>query len=223
MYRSIDEVEKALADRSYAESVMSAVSKGSKGKFNYVPWNETAKLLTRIFGSFGWSARIVGSHSDTERGIYRTDLELDVYAMSEHGQVMKKTLPGTGGCVASPLSHDDAMKSSRSDALSVAAKSLGDAFGLYLYDKGDPARTEPVTNNQSRTAAPAPKATGDLGPRPTAGQLKFGASLGWSEDDFNAMAFKEWKAILDEKKRKPAANKVAPVKSQDALVEELFG
>ena len=38
--------------------------------------------------------------------------------------------------------HDTAAKGARSDFLSVAAKLLGEAFGIFLYDKGDPAHTE---------------------------------------------------------------------------------
>ncbi|MDE2104622.1 MAG: hypothetical protein KGL39_45725, partial [Patescibacteria group bacterium] len=61
--KTVGEIEAALRNRERVEAVMAEVDKGRKGKFTYVPWNETAKLLTEIFGTFGWSAKITSSHS----------------------------------------------------------------------------------------------------------------------------------------------------------------
>ncbi len=168
--KTVAEIEAALVNRERVEAVMAQVDKGKKGTFTYVPWNETAKLLTEIFGTFGWSAKIVGSHTDIARGIYIVDLDLEVRALDdETGLVMVKSLPGRGmGIVSngelergSQDAHDTAGKAARSDALSVAAKSLGDAFGLFLYDRGDPARAITSTaaaaysTNETRTVTQA--------------------------------------------------------------------
>jgi hypothetical protein len=176
--RTVGEIEAALRDRTAVTEVLSQVDKGKKGTFTYVPWNETAKLLTQIFGTFGWSAKIIASHSDVERGIYVVDLDLEVRGIDdESGAYFEKHLPGRGmGIVsASELekgsrdAHDTAGKAARSDALSVAAKSLGDAFGLFLYDKGDPARTASSTssNGEQRTTQATTPATDTRAPAGT--------------------------------------------------------
>src|SRR5258706_12439935 len=188
---------------------MAKVDKGNKGAYSYVPWNETVGLLTRVFGPFGWSAEITASYSDTERGIYRTDLKLTVRVLDdETGEVLEVSRPGTGANQANPLSHEDSIKGSRSDAISVAAKSLGDAFGLFLYDKGDPARTS-TANNASRGAATArkPAGTATAGTRKAAGsstgngpsekQMNVFLDNGYEEEEIGRMGFRGWKTILD--------------------------
>lgn len=223
MYRLASEVEKALDDRTYAEGVMASVSKGGKGTFSYIPWNETAKLLTRIFGPFGWNARITHTANDFERGIYRTDLELTVIVEDENGVSRAKTLPGTGvGIVigASADAHDTAIKGSRSDALSVAAKSLGNAFGLYLYDRGDPARSSAASSQQTSSAsATARSSSADLGSRPSEKQMGVLLKAGYSQQQVDTMHFKVWKACIDaifgkgEAPEAPAGKKSAPTKA----------
>lgn len=159
MYRTIADIEKALLDRSRAEKVMARVSKGGKGTFSYVPWNESARLLNDIFGVFGWSTNRTGGVDDVERGLYIYDGVLTVRAEGEEGEVYHKFVAGRGvGVVAASQrenmeAHDTAAKGARSDFLSVACKCLGDAFGLFLYDKGDPARPEAFSNSNTTPAA----------------------------------------------------------------------
>jgi hypothetical protein len=151
--KKVSEIEVLLRDSSTAKTLLAKVDKGSKGKFDYIPWNETARLLTTIFGTFGWSAGIVDreSHVDANGAtVYTVGLDLAVRAQDDESRdIREKHLPGVGVGIAAPNkagvvtadAHDTAAKGARSDALSVAAKSLGDAFGLFLYDKGDPARS----------------------------------------------------------------------------------
>lgn len=197
-FKKVSEIEKALADRAYAEAILSKVDKGNKGAFSYVPWNESVALLTTIFGVFGWSAKIVGSHSDTERGVYRTDLVLTVRAIDdETGVLVEKSVPGTGGSQAGPLSHEDSMKASRSDALSVACKSLGDAFGLFLYDKGDPARggtaPAPRPDTQERKPAASNSGVGYASEK----QLPILRKHGWSDEAIRALDKIQLRAVMD--------------------------
>ena len=158
MYKNISEVEAALADRAQAEALIAKVDKGW-GKASYIPWNETAGLLNRVFGPFGWTTTKVASVDDVVHGIYIYDLELTVYATDEDGHMTSKELTGRGvGVVAQNRltdgeAHDTAAKAARSDALSVAAKSLGDGFGLFLYDRGDPARSSQGAQTEQKQAS----------------------------------------------------------------------
>lgn len=227
MYRSVEEIEKALQDRGRAEAVMARVNKGGKGSFTYIPWNDTVRLLDDVFGVFGWTARVTHTANDFERGIYRTDIELTVLAEAENGAVLTKTLPGTGvGIVVgqSQDAHDTAIKASRSDAISVAAKSLGNAFGLFLYDKGDPARSEGASQQTTRQASSSSTPTVNKapagGPRPSEKQMTY-LLKHYTQGTVDGMEFKTWKACLDAifgKKDLPVPsdlgtpNKEAPVK-----------
>lgn len=173
-YRKVSEVVDILGDRARAEVLIKKVSKGANKKdLDYIPWNETAGLLNDIFGPFGWDDRKVGSESDMQRGIYIVDLELTVKAIDdETGVLVEKRLSGRGmGAVpASQIenadAHDTAGKGAASDALSRAAKKLGEAFGIFLYDRGDPARggssngastttQGAAATQETRTAAPS--------------------------------------------------------------------
>jgi len=150
MYKTIAEVETALQDRTYADSVLSRVDKGNRGKFTYIPWNESARLLNQIFGVMGWSTEKISSVDDLARGIFIYDLALSVSVIGDHGEMARKTVTGRGfGAVSAKAMErgdvdamDTASKGARSDALSVACKLLGEAFGIFLYDKGDPAHSE---------------------------------------------------------------------------------
>jgi recombination DNA repair RAD52 pathway protein len=156
MLKTAEEIAKLLSDRSFAERAMTQVSKGSKGSFTYVPWNETVHILDEVYGHFGWSAELVDRETIVSDGayVYTVGLKLSVSAVTPNGSVITVSRPGVGVGIASknkdgylaPDAHDTAAKAARSDALSTAAKMCGDAFGLFLYDKGDPARQESSSN-----------------------------------------------------------------------------
>ncbi|MDE2105040.1 MAG: hypothetical protein KGL39_47820, partial [Patescibacteria group bacterium] len=96
----------------------------------------------------------------------------------------------------------------RSDALSVAAKSLGNAFGLFLYDKGDPARTPVTSSEVARPAAqgatttktdtrtPAPSGDGRVG-FASEKQLVYLHREHWTDEQVAALGKDELKAVMD--------------------------
>jgi hypothetical protein len=205
--RTVEQVLIDLGDRTKAEAAATKVNKGNKGTFTYIPWNETAKLLSDVFGVFGWSATII--HSDYHNGVYTVDLDLEVRATTAQGGTLSKHVPGRGvgtlklEYLDNPDMHDTAAKAARSDALSTAAKMLGDAFGLYLYDKGDPARNAAQnTAFTPGTALPstygAASSTGQATDRrPSEKQQMVLTKNGYSEAQVATLTFQQWKGVLD--------------------------
>lgn len=175
MLRPIEQVTDLLNDRTFAEKSLTQVSKGSKGSFTYVPWNETTRILDQIFGPMGWDSRLT-DRQVTESGgafIYHVGLELTVRAAAPDGSIITATRAGVGVGIAAPNrdgylapdAHDTAAKAARSDAISTAAKTLGNAFGLFLYDRGDPARegTANVSGQSNSTSQQAQSTSGTSG------------------------------------------------------------
>ena len=220
--KTVAEIEAALQERARADEVLSRVDKGNRGKFTYIPWNETARMLNAIFGVFGWSTYKVASVDNFEQGIYIYDGSLIVRALDGE-QVVEKQVTGRGVGIVGKTSlekgdreaHDTAAKGARSDFLSVAAKLLGEAFGIFLYDKGDPAHTESyvaahangsaqaATTNETSVAQevtkPAPTASADgkvgLASPKQAGVLR---TNGWTDAQIAAIPdYPNLKAIMD--------------------------
>jgi hypothetical protein len=163
-YRKVSEVIELLQNRATAEEQIKKVDKSdkvaSKMGLSYIPWWGTVEILNEIFGVFGWDAVVTSSVSDTERGIYIVDGYLEVRAIDDdQGILVFKRLPGRGvgalsqSALTSADAHDMAAKGARSDFISVAAKGLGDALGIFLYDKADPANAKTPARTTSTNAA----------------------------------------------------------------------
>ena len=217
--KTVEEIETALRDRARADEVLSRVDKGNRGKFTYIPWNETARMMNEVFGVFGWSTYKVSSVDDVERGVYIYDGSLIVRAMAGD-EVIEKQLTGRGVGIVSKGSlekgdreaHDTAAKGARSDFLSVAAKCLGEAFGIFLYDKGDPAHTEGyvaahagaavqiATTHETSTAPqvskPAPTADGKIG-LASEKQAAVMRKNGWNDAQIAELDYATLKAVMD--------------------------
>ncbi len=203
MYKRIEEVQAALVTRIDQDKLQTRPD-----GFTYVPWEVTARQLDHVFGPFGWEENITNQQFDTERGIYIVSRRITGYAElpDENGPrytTITREGVGTGqGDPTNARSTDTAIKAADSDSFSRAAKKLGDAFGLYLYDKSE---QTPRTTSTSTSSAPQRTATTSSGPvrPPSAAQMRFLASLGYSDEDVESMAFATWKAILDNKTQKP--------------------
>lgn len=196
MYKSIEAVTEAL-NTPLDPSLLRQVRGSGNREYSYVPWNVTAKLLTSIFGAEGWSEQVTNQVFDVERGIYTVTRTIIGYAMHDQ-QVVTIVRAGVGVGIVNGehnTAHDTAIKAADSDSFSRAAKKFGPALGLNLYDKDDP-------TNQSATRIPVQGAV-TTGRPPSAAQMRFLASLGYTDADVAAMEFSTWKAILDNKTQKP--------------------
>jgi hypothetical protein len=217
-YRKVSEVVELLADRKPAEAQIKKVDKSdkvaSKMGLSYIPWWGTVEMLNEVFGVFGWDAVVTGTTSDVEHGIYIVDGYIEVRAIDdESGVLVFKRLPGRGvGTVAqSALSsadaHDMGAKGARSDFISVAAKGLGDHFGIFLYDKADPAngrnftpstssqgaKTETQGTTETQKAAPAPSGHGFASEK----QLVYLHREHWTDEQVAALSKEELKRVMD--------------------------
>jgi hypothetical protein len=219
-YRKVSEIVELLQDRAAAEAQIKKVDKGEKKKdLSYIPWWGTVEMLNDVFGVFGWDAVPEHYVSDTERGIYIVDGYLEVRALDdETGVLVSKRLPGRGmGCVPqsalnSADAHDMAGKGARSDFISVAAKGLGNHFGIFLYDKADPANgrnfvastssqgaspaTQVTTQTKTDTKAPAPSADGRIG-FASEKQLVYLHREHWTDAQVAELSKDELKRVMD--------------------------
>jgi Rad52/22 family double-strand break repair protein len=135
----------------------------------YVPWNISATLLNDIFGFFGWDTHETSndtySRDFTDKNgvtrletIYTAGLRLTVRAKMPDGSIITKTVENIGS--AAPGAYTDALdtavKAARSDALSRACKLLGNAFGLYFYEKETEQQVaQPYTPNTTSSGSAA--------------------------------------------------------------------
>lgn len=182
MYKTQAEVEAALAE-TYSGPIFQREGAGGR-TFDYIPWTETVRLLNAVFGPFGWTtSQPVTTYHD---GVYTVTLALTVHVANEQGITISKAVPGVGQAVSRGSNDDNAAKSALSDAISRAAKLLGDAFGFGLYEK------KPGQGQRSTT--PRPTTSGDLGRRPSDKQA---AMLVKNNIPFETMTFEEWKPALD--------------------------
>lgn len=119
---------------------------------SYLPQQDVRAHLTRIFGFGGWSSDVTDSslvfeeavtwqkNGQTKSGydvLYRARVRLTI--RDQHGaEVASYEDEATGDAQHQTrlAGHDLALKSAVSTALKRAATSLGDQFGLSLYNKG---------------------------------------------------------------------------------------
>lgn len=187
MYKTQAEVEAALAE-TYSGPIFQREGAGGR-TFDYIPWTETVRLLNTVFGPFGWTtSQPIVSYNE---GVYTVTLALTVTVTEAEGDynTITKTVPGVGQAVSRGANDDNAAKSALSDAISRAAKLLGDAFGFGLYEK------KPGQGQRSSTSTTPQVTHGDLGFRPSAKQE---AMLRKNNIPFETMTGPEWKAALDE-------------------------
>lgn len=128
----------------------SRVSQDQKGH-SHVEIHDIEAHLTRIFGFEGWDKEIVSlslvrekQGHDTKQGkdgwyvTYSCTVRLTVYAPD--GLVAAVREEGATGSAANQPeygdAHDLALKNAISYATKRCAKTLGDGFGLSLYDNG---------------------------------------------------------------------------------------
>jgi hypothetical protein len=202
IYESLEALEAKLAER-YDGPLSQREGAGGK-LFTYIPWTETVRRLNAVFGAFGWDTHVVSvTFVD---GVYTVAVELTVSgqfkqtrqrgdALDEYIDSESKTVVGVGSAVARGQSDDNASKAALSDAISRAAKLLGDQFGFFLYEKAE--KTSGATNGGYKTPASSSAssaASGDLGRRPSEKQA---AILNKQGIAYESMPFAEWKAALD--------------------------
>ncbi|MGW0681845.1 Rad52/Rad22 family DNA repair protein [Streptomyces sp. NPDC002754] len=126
------------------------VRQDAKG-FNHLEAWDIRRTLLRYFGFGGWSytndtqlVREIEHPAATTDGrsrwtvIYRTKLRLEIF--DPHGNRLAFFEEYAAGDAANQKSlgdaHDQAIKTSESQALKRAATNLGDGLGLSLYDGG---------------------------------------------------------------------------------------
>lgn len=225
-FKTLEEVQTALATR-LPEGQLKVRREENKQtgrvqEFSYVPWEVTTRQLDAIFGPFGWTEEVTNQQYDTQKGIYIVTRRITGFAAVTEGEgedsythPVSITREGVGVGIAAGdngRAHDTAIKGADSDSFSRAAKKLGDGFGLYLYDRDDPANARPAnTENASAsastrqdTSAPT-KANG-----PTEKQRKFLNDLGWNNAAIATMDFKRWKGILEAREHAPEAEPALP-------------
>lgn len=187
-YANTDELEAKLAER-YDGPISQREGPGGK-VFSYIPWTETVRRLNKVFGPNGWGTS--EPRVTYAEGVYTVSLLLRVDAVfqDDEGKYtggFTKSVPGVGSAVARGQGDDNASKAALSDAISRAAKLLGDQFGFFLYEeKGG------KTTSSSTGTAPA-------GRGPSEKQMKILTSqCGFSEEEVREMPFAQWKKALDD-------------------------
>jgi hypothetical protein len=132
------------------------VKKGPK-TFTYIPWTAMCDQLDDVFGWDGWSAEIVsgGIHYAADDKAYAVAVNLEVYVWDEEHQTQRTIKrPGIGVDFVKYDGGDshDAAKGARSDALVVAARTLGDLFGRFLSAKETATGSSSTASSSSRTS-----------------------------------------------------------------------
>lgn len=197
--KALSEVMAKLAER-YDGPISQREGAGGRS-FSYIPWTETVRRLNEVFGIFGWSTTTpVVMLAD---GVYTVSLALVARVLDdETGSVIEKTVAGVGSAVSRGANDDNASKSALSDAISRAAKLLGDQFGFFLYEEkgaAPAAKAAYSANSNAARSSEAPRqaAAGDR--RPSEKQMKIltGDKLGFTAAEVAEMDFKTWKGHLD--------------------------
>lgn len=159
--KTVQELGAAMAARY--EGPVAKVRKGTQER-TYIPWPAMVRHLNSIFDWDGWGARTVSvvPSGDT----YTVAIDLEVYVWDERANAIRTIpRPGVSGTLVRGEDASDAAGGARSLALVNGARSLGDAFGLYLTpDKSEApaasnghsnghqqANGEPATEGQVRT------------------------------------------------------------------------
>lgn len=209
-YNSVSEVTAKMLNPEFAAPYVTKVNKGSPSNPRYldiIEWHTAIRMLTEVFGPFGFDLEIGGSTSDYTNGLYTVDMKLTGRAIDDvTGQVISLTRPGRGlglvprSAINSDAEHDRQAHGAKSDAITNATKALGDGFGLYLYKK---------TSNGTSAAAPAaaPRATTTLssgggaiagGRRPSERQMAMFIKNGYPQGFVDTLEFDDWKGTLDD-------------------------
>ena len=222
-YKAVSEVAAKLTDRNFCAPHVVKVNKGSSSNPRYldvIEWHTALRMLTDVFGPFGFDLRITGSTSDYANGIYTVDMELTGRALDDAtGTVVSLVRPGRGlglvsrSAITSDAEHDRQAHGAKSDAITNATKALGDGFGLYLYQKKQPNQSQQSSQAQGQgqgqgqgytapttsvhPSGPPAVPSDNLGPRPSVKQLAVLAREGYPEDFVATLQFSDWKAVLD--------------------------
>lgn len=199
VYKSVAEVVSAL-ETTYSGPLKEAPGSGGK-KYQYIPWNVTLRELVRVFGPFGFDTRIVHSEGHPAEGVYISVVEITARAVDEDGTVVNMTRTGQGRSVAQPnknereagytvaqslQTHKTTAAAAASDAFSRAAKQMGDAFGLFLYDHED-------DDTDGESTSTFTQRSGGV----NANQHKWLVKNGFSDAQIAAMSYEDAKAELD--------------------------
>lgn len=198
--KTVAEIAAKLAER-YDGPISQREGAGGRS-FSYIPWTETVRRLNEVFGVEGWSTTApVVILAD---GVYTVSLALVVRMLDEEtGTVIEKVVAGVGSAVSRGMGDDNASKSALSDAISRAAKLLGDQFGFFLYEEkggGAPTRQQSGSGSSSYAAArPSnPTAPRQAGKGPSEKQRNIlRDKLHFTDEQIDGMEFKEWKGALD--------------------------
>ena len=131
--RKLSELDPVMLEKYTGNTAV--VNKGG-GDRTYIPWTSMARELDVVFGWDGWSTRNIPGSTvyDQEHQSWVTAVDLEITFYDDTiGQVRTIVRAGMGGeRVKANSASEDAAKSGRSDAFVVAARNLGDRFGLYL-------------------------------------------------------------------------------------------
>lgn len=147
------------------------------GGNSYLPQQDIRAHLTRVFGFGNWSSHVLeveqvyvgpaakanGQPTTKVDCLWRATVRLDI--RDQHGNHLATYEDAATGDAqnSTPLAaHDLALKSAVSTALKRAATSLGDQFGLSLYNKGS------LDAFVERTLIGAPQPPADLAGAPAA-------------------------------------------------------
>jgi len=236
-YKTVSEVVAKLLDPEYAAQYVVKVNKGSASNprfLDIIEWHTAIRMLTDVFGPFGFDLRIVGSTNDFQYGAFTTDMELTGRALDDvTGEVVSLTRPGRGlGLVPRSVmaderrtdaEYDRQIHGSKSDAITNATKGLGDGFGLYLYRKSSNGQSmaasggNAASTSGSATTAPrtstgtAPAANGELGARPSPGQMRVLEKAGYPASFVATLPFTDWKEIVNALLNKDEDGAYAPL------------
>ena len=167
--RTIQEIEERLSAQTDKSNFPYPI-KDMNG-FDYISWQDTVRQLNNIFGFTGWSSEVREFNEiTTENGRgFKSIVRLTCNARDEDGGIVTFHRDGVGFSDIRTTGNgvdlvDTAVKAAESDALSRAAKKLGDAFGLFLYDKKENSSSggnrtsstqssDPVTEGQKKMLA----------------------------------------------------------------------
>jgi hypothetical protein len=127
--------------------------------YDYIPWNESAKLMHTLFGPFGWDSETIEIVQVEDMG-FRATVRVTYRVTDDDGNTITTFHDGVGfgklehTNAGDPLA-DTAIKTAASDGFSRAVKYIGEALGLNLYDKDDPANaTAPAPARSNGNARP---------------------------------------------------------------------
>lgn len=226
VYMPVAEVVAKLGDKEFAAPYVVQVNKGSASNprfLDVIEWHTAIRMLAEVFGPFGFDLEISGSTTDYANGIYTVDMKLTGRAIAEDGSVVSLTRPGRGlglvprSAINSDAEHDRQAHGAKSDAITNATKALGDGFGLYLYQRKPASQSQSASRpaaGSSATASYAPAGSNgsdELGPRPSAGQMKVLEKAGYPASFVATLKFGDWKDIVNALLNKDEDGNYAPL------------